>query len=76
MFEPSIWGKEPTGWKQTYLDKYALWVQLYGCIGLFGSMFVFITEHSFFGAHHHWLSIPMFITGCICCTINWAVDPM
>ncbi len=76
MFEPSAWGKNPQGWKQTYIDKYILWTQLAGCVGLFGSIFAFISEHSLFGAHHHYLSIPMVIIGVILCTFNWAVDPM
>lgn len=70
MFEPSIWGRNPQGWKQIYLDKYSLWTQLVGCILLFSPPFLFLANF-----HHH---IPFIsgILGAILCTINWAVDPM
>lgn len=75
MFEPSIWGKNLEGWKKNYMDNYALWVQLYGCIGLFGSFFVVIWEiPAYVGLPI--ISIFMFVSGVIACTFNWMVDPM
>lgn len=75
MFEPSIGGRNPQGLLRTYLDNYSLWTQLYGCIGLFGSIFVFIWEApAYLGPPI--ISIFMLVSGVVVCTFNWAVDPM
>lgn len=60
---------------KTYNDKYALWTQLYGCIGLFGSFIVFIVERP---AYDGWpiISIVMFFSGMIICGFNKAIDDM
>ena len=59
--------------RQTYNDKYALWTQLYGCIGIFGSFFVVIWEiPAYVGLPI--ISIFMFISGAIVCSLNMMLD--
>ena len=67
--------------KELYLEKYSLWTQLIGCIGLFGSFFVVIIEWTPVYNGEVDLFIPpiattMFVVGCIICTINWSMDPI
>ena len=63
----------PKSLRQIYNDKYALWTQLYGCIGIFGSFFVAIWEiPTYVGLPM--ISIFMFISGSIFCTVNMAIE--
>lgn len=56
-----------------YYDKISLWAQLYGCIGIFGSFFVAIWEiPAYVGLPV--ISIFMFFSGAVICTINKLID--
>ena len=63
---------QPKSYLQIYKDDYALWTQLIGCIGIFGSFFVVMFEGIENGMP--WFSIGMFFVGAIICTINMGVD--
>jgi len=60
---------------KTYLDKYSLWTQLYGCVGIFGAFFVAVWEiPAYVGLPM--FSISLFFSGAVICAINKVVDDM
>lgn len=56
-----------------YYDKFSLWTQLYGVIGIFGSFIVALLEiPAYVGLPI--ISIFMFVSGAFFCTVNMLID--